>query len=259
MKRKQNINFAERSSSSRKKSASSSRSFNSSAGKEGDSRQRKLRTKKKEVYPLENDCHAWNVDGSSTDSLEYYSWIKFWEVKTGQARGICSFSDCTKQAEVGGHIWLKRKGPHIAPICKGCNYVENVKRLQHDDGKHSTLKKGTFVVRVNTTEEMKNAVRRIATPNYESLSSDEDEYDSSSEDSVEVVEYFRSEEEDDDDEEDGDDDEEDGDDDEEDDDDDEEDDDEEESSSDDCDEVVQERQQSNMFLYDEPFSRSGWW
>ena len=188
MNRKHNTNFADSSttsSSSRNKKSASSRSFtnrrsSSSSDKQGASStstksQHKLRTKKNEVYRLENDCHAWNVDGSSTDSLENISWIKFWEVKTGQTRSICSFSDCTKQAEVGGHIWLKRKGPHIAPICRGCNYVENVKRLQHVDGKHSTLKKGTFVVRVNTTEEMKNAVRRIATPNYASRSSDEEE------------------------------------------------------------------------------------
>ena len=127
----------------------------------------KVVSQKKEVYSLDKDCHAWNVDGSCTDTLYKTSWIKFWEEKTGLKRDICSFADCNKKAQVGGHIWLKRKGPHIAPICNGCNYIRNVKRCQSDDGKHSTFRKGTTVVRVELTEDMKNADRRIAT-SYES-------------------------------------------------------------------------------------------
>jgi len=118
--------------------------------------------KRKEVHTLQNDCAAWNVDGSSTCKILFSSWISFWESKTGTSRGICSFSSCNKTAEIGGHVWLKRKGPHIAPICSGCNYHKNVKRMQSSDGQHSFIKKGTTVVKVEFTEDMKNAVRRIA-------------------------------------------------------------------------------------------------
>ena len=133
-----------------------------------------------EVYSLEKNCDAWNIDGSSTDlPPQCSSWIAFWESKTGLKRGICSYSDCNKPAVVGGHIWLKRKGPHIAPICSGCNHVENVERFQADDGTHSCFRQGTALVRVKLTEDMKNADRRIATyqldSEYEEESSSESE------------------------------------------------------------------------------------
>ena len=31
------------------------------------------------VFRLQQDLHAWNVDGSSTDQLQNTSWIKYWE------------------------------------------------------------------------------------------------------------------------------------------------------------------------------------
>eukprot|EP00557_Chaetoceros_sp_GSL56_P004020 CAMPEP_0176505466 /NCGR_PEP_ID=MMETSP0200_2-20121128/16512_1 /TAXON_ID=947934 /ORGANISM="Chaetoceros sp., Strain GSL56" /LENGTH=212 /DNA_ID=CAMNT_0017905027 /DNA_START=12 /DNA_END=648 /DNA_ORIENTATION=+ len=130
--------------------------------KKNKKQKRMMFRKRKEVHTLQNDCAAWNVDGSSTCKILFSSWISFWESKTGTSRGICSFSSCNKTAEIGGHVWLKRKGPHIAPICSGCNYHKNVKRMQSSDGQHSFIKKGTTVVKVEFTEDMKNAVRRIA-------------------------------------------------------------------------------------------------
>ncbi|GFH56434.1 hypothetical protein CTEN210_12910 [Chaetoceros tenuissimus] len=139
------------------------------------------RKKKREVYSLENDCDAWNIDGSSSDlPPQCSSWIAFWESKTGLKQEICSYSDCNKPANVGGHIWLKRKGPHIAPICRGCNYIQNVKRLQGDDGVHSKFRKGTTLVKIKHTEAMKNADRRIATSQIDS-DSEEDSCDDESE------------------------------------------------------------------------------
>ena len=156
------------------------------------------KNKKREVYSLEKNCDAWNIDGSSTDlPPQCSSWIAFWESKTGLKRGICSYSDCNKPAVVGGHIWLKRKGPHIAPICSGCNHVENVERFQADDGTHSSFRQGTTLVRVKLTEDMKNADRRIATYQLdseyeeESSSESESEEDSSDESECQYMGSFR--------------------------------------------------------------------
>jgi hypothetical protein len=108
--------------------------------------------------------HGWNVDGSSTDQLLGCSWIEYWEKETGLSRGKCSYKDCRKPADHGGHIWLKRKGVFIAPICKGCNYSLNLKRRQDiDGGDHPFLRKGTTVVKSEFTPDMKVADRRFAT------------------------------------------------------------------------------------------------
>lgn len=90
------------------------------------------------AYRLPKDYHAWNIDGSGrhrpifddknsfhTYSYSYRSWMSFWEWQIG-SRGkttTCSYSDCNIVADIGGHVWLKGKGPHIAPICKRCNSV----------------------------------------------------------------------------------------------------------------------------------------
>ena len=80
--------------------------------------------------------HAWNIDGSSGDQrLDQYgnkiSWIKYWENKTGIKRSVCSYSDCNQDAICGGHIWVKKVGVVIAPICNECNHISNLDRQQN--------------------------------------------------------------------------------------------------------------------------------
>ena len=65
--------------------------------------------------------HAWNVDASSSDSYADVSWIKRWEMATGLERARCSFDDCTRRAEVGGHVWIKQNGVYIAPLSSRLN------------------------------------------------------------------------------------------------------------------------------------------
>ena len=131
------------------------------------------------VFRLRQKHHAWNVDGSSTDSYRDQSWIGIWEEATGQGRESCSFDDCCKQAQVGGHVWIKRVGVFIAPICNGCNYHMNMKRMQNVDGHHSFLRSGTTVLKVELTEDMCNADRRISV--YEEDSEEDSEEESEEE------------------------------------------------------------------------------
>ena len=98
------------------------------------------------VFRLQQDLHAWNVDGSSTDQLQQTSWIKYWEKMSGLGRRRCAFSDCDRAAEHGGHVWIKghasqKRGVFIAPICKQCNYCENLKRQRDVHGQHSFFAK----------------------------------------------------------------------------------------------------------------------
>mmetsp|Transcript_23544 Transcript_23544/g.41777 ORF Transcript_23544/g.41777 Transcript_23544/m.41777 type:complete len:224 (-) Transcript_23544:1195-1866(-) len=114
---------------------------------------------KMSILRLYRDEIAWNVDGSSNDLLEESSWIQFWESNTGQQRGGCSFVGCNRPAQVGGHVWIQRRGVFIAPICNGCNYHGNVTRRQRGGSK---LRQGTAVVRTEYTPEMQTAPRRYA-------------------------------------------------------------------------------------------------
>ena len=63
------------------------------------------------MFRLQQDLHAWNVDGSSTDQLRQTSWIKYWEKMSGLGRRRCAFSDCDRGAEHGGHVWIKGHRP----------------------------------------------------------------------------------------------------------------------------------------------------
>lgn len=97
------------------------------------------------LFYLDGNFPAWNMIGSSDDKPpEGFSWISFAENITGKKRGNCSFSDCYKKAEVGGHLWIKQVGCCIAPICSGCNYHENKKRMQSGN---STLRNGITVIK----------------------------------------------------------------------------------------------------------------
>ena len=138
------------------------------------------------VFRLQQDLHAWNVDGSSTDQLQNTSWIKYWEEKSGLSRGRCAFSDCDRGAEHGGHVWIKghasqTRGVWIAPVCKQCNYCENLKRQRDARGQHSFVRKGTVVVRTKYTPDMANAERRVSYPDdgeeYDSDDYDEDDWE----------------------------------------------------------------------------------
>lgn len=114
------------------------------------------------VETLGAGVQAWNADGTSTDRLEWGSWIGLWETKTRQRRGTCAYAGCRRKAEHGGHVWMKMKGLCIVPICRRCNSVTNVDRFQHSDGQHSRLKAGTAVVRLPPAAGLFSAERRIA-------------------------------------------------------------------------------------------------
>ena len=103
---------------------------------------------------------AWNVDGSSDAKAEGGSWIRFAETSTGRRRGYCSFEGCDNMAEVGGHVWIARAGPCIAPICARCNLSGNQSRMQ---GGGSRLRKGVEVTKTGMSEGMRTAERRAPT------------------------------------------------------------------------------------------------
>ena len=116
-----------------------------------------------DVYRLVRDKSAWNMDGS-VDARPRFggSWIRYWEIKTGKNARRCSFVSCSSGAEDGGHIWIAGgNGAYIAPICKRCNWCENVNRMQ---GSGSQLRSGTEVVLGIYTNGMHRADRRIAIP-----------------------------------------------------------------------------------------------
>lgn len=136
----------------------------------------------RDVCRLQQDLHAWNIDGSSTDRLQYSSWIKHWEDRSEKKRGKCAFKDCERKAEHGGHVWIKghtsrKAGVWIAPICKSCNYCENLTRMRDANGQHSFLGKGTVVVRTKYTEDMANAARRVVEFDDEIWYDDSDDYE----------------------------------------------------------------------------------
>lgn len=110
------------------------------------------------IFLLRDDMLAWNVDGSSSHRYEDISWIRIWEVETGQRRGRCCYSDCPMPAQIGGHIWICRHGVFIAPICRACNDAQNPRRMQNSQ---STLRAGSIVVMSEYTEDMASAQRRI--------------------------------------------------------------------------------------------------
>ena len=127
---------------------------------EGHSASGSLRLSANDAYMLEHPIYAWNVRGSSTHKPESSSWIREWEEKTGLSREVCScaYDGCTCTNVVGGHIWLKGLGPHIAPICQRCNNVQNYTRTRATDGHHSLIKAGTAVFKTEYTKGMKAAV-----------------------------------------------------------------------------------------------------
>jgi hypothetical protein len=141
-----------------------------------------------EVFRLQQDLQAWNIDGSSSDKLHKTSWIKHWEKMSGSGRMWCAFSVCNSNAEHGGHIWIKghssrKRGVWIVPICKKCNYCENVIRQRNAQGQHSSLRQGTVVFRTKYTPDMASTERRVSNCDgdpmwvYDYLEYDEEEWD----------------------------------------------------------------------------------
>jgi hypothetical protein len=114
------------------------------------------------VVHVTDSVHAWNVDGSSSDKVLETSWIQKWEEATGDFRGLCSFSDCQRPSELGGHLWIKHQGVHLAPICAPCNRWDNAARMQHAHGLHSSIRPGTKLLKLQMTEDMCAARRRIS-------------------------------------------------------------------------------------------------
>jgi len=113
------------------------------------------------VYKIAESIVAWNVDGSSDAKAITGSWIRDAELATGRRRGMCSYLGCNKAAEVGGHIYIAQQGFFIAPICSACNSHTNVDRMQ---GAKARLRANIEVTRVEETQGMRNADRRIAVP-----------------------------------------------------------------------------------------------
>mmetsp|Transcript_830 Transcript_830/g.2241 ORF Transcript_830/g.2241 Transcript_830/m.2241 type:complete len:218 (-) Transcript_830:328-981(-) len=110
------------------------------------------------VMRLSKPYLAWNADGSaSATTAAGESWITHAEACTGRQRGRCSFSGCNEQAEVGGHVFITKRGVWIAPICWRCNHPKNTMRWQ---GSGSTLRAGILVTKAERTEDMDNAPRR---------------------------------------------------------------------------------------------------
>jgi hypothetical protein len=108
----------------------------------------------------DHGTRAWNIDGSAGARLNNrQSWINHWEQTTGDRAAYCSYSDCSRPAQVGGHVWVARKGVFIVPLCTKCNFWENANRMQ---GSQSTLRYGTKLVKSGYTEQMQNSGRRIA-------------------------------------------------------------------------------------------------
>ena len=112
----------------------------------------------------ELDVHAWNIDGSASDRLRFCSWIRKWEEEVDQIRGRCAYQGCEGNAEHGGHVWVKRKGVFLVPLCARCNSPTNPDRMQNEHGNHSNLKLGTVAVGLGPrTEDMRRSDRRIST------------------------------------------------------------------------------------------------
>ena len=106
---------------------------------------------------------AWNVDGSASDlRCEEIggSWIRFWEHLTSRHRSMCSYEDCDRRASCGGHVWIKKKGVHIVPICTRCNDCDNECRMQSRNS--SLLRPGTLAVSITPTHDMVYSERRFA-------------------------------------------------------------------------------------------------
>lgn len=139
--------------------------------------QRRPRSKKTFIINLRRRHRAWNIDGSCSHRPPpgHRSWIKYWEFKTRCVRGMCSFHMCHRDANHGGHIWIKSLGPTIVPICSTCNDPDNTHRMQNSN---AYLKSKTKAVKIKMTTDMKQASRRFACS--ESDSSTEEDSDSDS-------------------------------------------------------------------------------
>jgi hypothetical protein len=118
-----------------------------------------------EVVRIDEPIHAWNVDGSSSaipsSSSSSSSWIAEAEARTGRKRGRCSYEGCGRLADVGGHVWVARRGVFIAPICHGCNHYDNARRMQDA---HARLRGGIEITRAEFTEDMRVSERRFCSP-----------------------------------------------------------------------------------------------
>ena len=121
------------------------------------------RTWIKGVVHLCDYAEAWNVDGSASDfRCEEIgkSWIRFWEHLTSRRRSVCSYEDCNQQASCGGHVWIRKQGIHIVPICARCNNCNNECRMQSCDN-IPLLRRGTLAVAITPTRDMIYAERRF--------------------------------------------------------------------------------------------------
>lgn len=110
-----------------------------------------------EAFWLRGKSHAWTKQANHSDSR--VSWIKQWEKATGLRREECSYENCPLRAEVGGHVWIKKMGMFIVPICKTCNDRTNTDRMEQANGHHSFLSRGTVCLK---THGAPNDNRRVA-------------------------------------------------------------------------------------------------
>jgi hypothetical protein len=89
---------------------------------------------------IEN-CEAKNVYGSSCDRSNA-GWINDWERVTGRTANKCVYLGCGNEAEVGGHLYLKRYSvnyTYLAPICYSCNNSK--------EGEYFGIKKNTAFIK----------------------------------------------------------------------------------------------------------------
>ena len=70
-----------------------------------------------------DDAEAKNCVGTSDHRAPRSGgWIELWEEVTGRTRNKCAFLGCSNDAEVGGHVLIKRrKKQFIIAICYSCN------------------------------------------------------------------------------------------------------------------------------------------
>lgn len=73
-----------------------------------------------------------NVPGTAGQTPPYpyndYSWLEYWEKKTGQKALFCACCSCMKKAEHGAHVKMCDTldvKTYIVPLCSECNNPNN--------------------------------------------------------------------------------------------------------------------------------------
>ncbi|GAB6126126.1 hypothetical protein JCM14124_18320 [Humidesulfovibrio idahonensis] len=65
-----------------------------------------------------------NLNGTSTNKCKCDSWLDHWENGAGKKATLCAALDCSKFAELGGHViksGSSDRDTYIIPLCPACN------------------------------------------------------------------------------------------------------------------------------------------